>query len=196
MSNAAALEVSSATLEALTGISEEDTIRSLEVRIGPRGDRRAMSKNILVLVALVSVACRSMPIAPSGTRHYIVSAAPISVHSGPGGLCVAIDPADSTGVWWWGPGRSGCSTRNTIPGPRQENATGLSALFHATDATVVSRDRGRTTEVRFRLSMREEPNSLDVDLIIQNGHMLSVPTGARVNTRLMANLDIPLLAPY
>jgi hypothetical protein len=156
-----------------------------------------MSNNILVTLALafVSVACRPTPMARMQTPHYVVSAEPISVHSGPGGLCVAIDPTDPTGLWWWGPGRSGCSTRNTIPGPRQENATGLTALFHATDAAVMSRDKGRTTEARFRLSIHGEPKFIDVDLVIQDGHMLSVLTGARVSTRQMTNLDIPM-APY
>src|SRR2546423_13623010 len=72
---------------------------------------------------------------------YIVTVEPISVHRGPGsGLCVAIDPADPTGVWWWGAGRSGCATRNTLPGPRQENVKGIAALFHAVNAAV-STDR-------------------------------------------------------
>jgi hypothetical protein len=60
----------------------------------------------------------------------------------------------------------------------------------------MSRDKGRTTEARFRLSMHGEPKFIDVDLVIQDGHMLSVSTGARVNTRQMSNLDIPLVAPY
>ena len=67
---------------------------------------------------------------------YVVTSDPISVHPGPGGLCVAIDPADPTGIWWWGPGRSGCASRNTMPGPRQENAKGIAALFHAVNAAV------------------------------------------------------------
>jgi hypothetical protein len=150
---------------------------------------------VTVAVAVVLMACRSMPIALTQTRHYIVSAEPIAVHSGPGGLCVAVDPADATGVWWWGPGRSGCSTRNTMHGPRQENAKGLAALFHATDA-LVSHDTGETTEARFRLSMHGEPAFVDVDLIIRDERMLCVSTGARVTTKQMAELDIPFLAPY
>jgi hypothetical protein len=116
------------------------------------------------------------------------------VHAGPGGLCVAIDPADPVGVWWWGPGRSGCATRNTAPGPPQENATGLAALFHAEDAVVIS--RGNATEARFRLGLHGPPDYVDVDLIIRDGHMLSVSTGARVGIRQLRNLDIPTLAPY
>ncbi|OFW28689.1 MAG: hypothetical protein A3H97_14805 [Acidobacteria bacterium RIFCSPLOWO2_02_FULL_65_29] len=27
--------------------------------------------------------------------------------------CLAVDPADPTGVWLWSPGRSGCSSRST-----------------------------------------------------------------------------------
>jgi hypothetical protein len=160
-------------------------------------DRHAMKKNILVTVVVaVVVGCRSIPIELTQTRHYIISAEPIGVHPGPGGLCVAVDPADPTGVWWWGPGRSGCSTRNTMPGPRQENAKGLAGLFHATDAAVVSRDKGATTEAHFRLSMHGEPAFVGVDLIIRGGYMRCVSTGARVSTKQVANVDIPLLAPY
>ena len=162
----------------------------------PRGDRHA-TKNILVTVVVaVVVGCRSMPIEVTQTRQYVVSAEPIGVHPGPGALCVAVDPADPTGVWWWGPGRSGCSTRNTIPGPQQENAKGPAGLFHATDAAVVSRDKGATTEARFRMSMHGEPASVDINLIIRDGSMRCVSTGAQVSTKQVANLDIPLLAPY
>jgi len=150
---------------------------------------------VTVVLAVASATCRSTPVARPRSPHYVVSADPISVRSGPGGLCVAIDPADPNGVWWWGPGRSGCSTRNTIPGPHQENAKGLTALFQVTDA-VVSRDKAGATEARFRLPMHGPPDFVDVDLIIHNGHMLCVATGAQVRARQMSHLDIPLLAPY
>jgi hypothetical protein len=71
---------------------------------------------------------------------------------------------------------------------------GLAALFHVTDA-VVSHDPGGATEARFRLTMQAPPD-LNVDLIIQNGHMLCVATGARVRTQETRRLDIPLLAPF
>ena len=53
-----------------------------------------------------------------------------------------------------------------------------------------------STEARFQLSMHGEPAFVDVNLIIRDGHMLCVSTGARVSTTQVANLDIPLLAPY
>src|SRR5437588_12857845 len=83
---------------------------------------------------------------------YVVTTDPIRIHPGPGGLCVAIDPADPTGIWWWGPGRSGCASRTTMPGPRQENAKGLAALFHTVNAAV-STDSSGIVHAGFRLAM-------------------------------------------
>jgi hypothetical protein len=80
-----------------------------------------------------------------GRSRYVVTGGPIRVHAGPGGLCVAIDPVDPTGIWWWGPGRSGCTSRDT---ETHENATGIAALFRAVNANVSS-DPSGTVHVRF-----------------------------------------------
>ena len=46
------------------------------------------------------------------------------------------------------------------------------------------------------MSMHGEPASVDINLIIRDGSMRCVSTGAQVSTKQVANLDIPLLAPY
>jgi hypothetical protein len=54
------------------------------------------------------------PLAESRGR-YIVTAEPINIGIGSARFCVATDPTDSQGVWWWEPGPKGCSSRSTGP---------------------------------------------------------------------------------
>jgi hypothetical protein len=97
--------------------------------------------------------------------EYIVTLDPIKIDSAPGGICVAIDPADPAGVWWWGPGRSGCTTRNTMAQPHQENVTGLAALFHPVDAVVshtqAIRRMGKLSEERVSVRYDDFDNPLE-----------------------------------
>ena len=62
---------------------------------------------------------------PQSTDRYVVTASPIKVGVVSGALCIAVDVHDQQGVWWWEPGRSGCSSRSTGPG-----------VFHAEQAKV------------------------------------------------------------
>ncbi len=126
--------------------------------------------------------------------EYVVTVDPISVHAGPGSLCVAIDPADPTGIWWWGPGRSGCASRNTMPGPRQENAKGIAALFHAVNAAV-STDSSVTVHARFRLGMHGQPEFIDVDLTVRADVIRCTSTQAEVQAKRLDILDIPFEPP-
>jgi len=50
------------------------------------------------------------------TVRYVVTASPINVGVVSGALCIAVDAHDQQGVWWWQPGKSGCSSRSTGPG--------------------------------------------------------------------------------
>ena len=132
---------------------------------------------VLVGLLLVALACRS--------ARYIVTTAPIDVGAGPLGLCVAVDPADPQGVWWWEPGQSGCSSRSTGPG-----------VFHAGEATVLARTESAKIEVRFRLPLHGRPGStmptfVDVRLAIQDGNMLAATTGTRVPTDRRNDLEVP-----
>ena len=68
-----------------------------------------------LLLTLWPVGCRSSSQLQPLPR-YVVTASPIDVSLGPSGVCVAVDPLDRRGVWWWEPGASGCASRSTGPG--------------------------------------------------------------------------------
>jgi len=121
---------------------------------------------------------------------YIVTAAPIAVRRGPGGLCIAIEPTNPRGVRWWQSSRPGCSTRNTMNRPR-DNSVGIAALFHPDDATVVHGMKRGTTEARFRLALHGPPGYVDVVLVATGGQVIAASTGAHVNTVRMRTLEIP-----
>jgi len=96
----------------------------------------------------VMMATCALVVAPAASAqksgaHYIVTATPIDV-----GLathfCIAVNPADSQGIWWWEPGRNGCASRSTGPG-----------VFPAENAEVYT-DRG-VTQVRFRVQLVGDP---------------------------------------
>lgn len=134
---------------------------------------------LIALTALCSVsACHTSP-------HYIVTSAPLNVGGGPAGLCIAINPSDEHGIWWWEPGPSGCATRSTGPD-----------VFHAEDATVTAAGGNAAVEARFRLALHPRaqstaPNVVDVRLTIQDSMMACTSTGARVSTERRSDLKIP-----
>ena len=154
---------------------------------------------MLQLVSQISAALVVLVFATETTSQparskYVVSAEPIRVHTGPAGLCVAIDPVDRAGIWWWGPGRSGCTTRNT---ETHENATGIAALFHPTDA-VVSMDPSGTVHAHFRLGLHArpgEPEYLEIDLTAESDAIRCTSTQATVKVKWLNVLDIPLDPP-
>jgi hypothetical protein len=80
-----------------------------------------------------------------------------------------------------------------MPGPRQENARGLAALFHARDV-VVSTDSSHTIAARFRLGRQVNPD-VDVELILRNGLIRCTLTQAEVSTKRLSVLDIPFEPP-
>lgn len=79
--------------------------------------------------------------------RYLVTASPIDVGVGSGRLCVAVDPSDPKGVWWWQPGKD-CSSRSTGP-----------TVFHAEEAVVAASPQAGTADIRFRLQLIRGPNS-------------------------------------
>jgi len=66
----------------------------------------------LPLLLVFLFGCRT---SGTSTPRYTVTATPVDVVSGGFGLCIAVDPADTQGVWWWQPGPSGCASRITGP---------------------------------------------------------------------------------
>jgi hypothetical protein len=138
---------------------------------------------IIVLLGFVLVACRSMPAQLAPAARYVVTAEPIDVGIAPK-LCIAVEPANPQGVWWWHPGDRGCSNRSTGPG-----------VFRAEHVTVVEM-RSATIEVRFRMQLilgpgSTRPDFTDVELVIQDASMHDVASGARVPVMRRSDLDVP-----
>jgi hypothetical protein len=116
-------------------------------------------------------------------RRYAVTASPIEVGVG-SGLCIAIDPDDPRGVWWWQPGND-CSKRTTGPG-----------VFPAEQAVITRGEGAGTADVRFRVQVHRAPNAVDppyvdVRLALKSGRLGSPGTGNWVNTTTRRDLEIP-----
>ena len=137
---------------------------------------------VLIAALVTLIACR-----PTLTRPapiFLVTVTPINVGVGPGALCIAVDTEDPMGVWWWEPGRLGCSSRSTGPG-----------VFRALDARVAARSRSATIDVYFRLQLitgpREGPRFAEVRLAVQDADIRVTPSGAQVKIERRHDLDIP-----
>jgi hypothetical protein len=130
----------------------------------------------LVALALWVNGCATA--APS-TSRYVVTATPVDVFgTDTTKLCIAVDPADAHGVWWWEPGPSGCSTRTTGP-----------TVFRGEDATVVASPGSGAVAVEFRLQLTM--GFRDVRLRLQDDAIQLADSGVRVSTERRPNLDIP-----
>jgi hypothetical protein len=74
------------------------------------------AQRMRLLAASLVVATVSTVIAQSSTQAgYLFTALPIRVESGGLLQCVVVNPRDSSGVWIYSPGRTGCLTRTTGP---------------------------------------------------------------------------------
>jgi hypothetical protein len=145
-------------------------------------------KPIPALIGLALVACTSAP-SDSATGRYIVTTAPLPVRGVSPGICVAIDPTDPQGVWWWEPGRSGCVSRSTGPG-----------VFRADHATVSASLQSGAIDVRFRLPLVRGPDSqtpefADVSLVVEAGGKRAMASGALVPTDRRNDLELPEQPP-
>ena len=93
--------------------------------------------------------------------------------------CVAVEPANPTGVWVYSPGQRGCGSRTSGPD-----------LYHPDGATVVSADPA-VTVVRFRLQRRFPPPPtatfggvwVDAELTVRDGYMSTDGSRVRVEGR-------------
>lgn len=87
----------------------------------------------IVAIGLLLVACGATRIS---TPRYIVTTAPIAVRVGHSvGLCIAVDPADPQGVWWWEPAPAArpapaCSARNRRRWRRVSRARSMCASVY------------------------------------------------------------------
>lgn len=132
-------------------------------------------KPILGLL-LALVACQS------ASPRYVVTSAPIEVGGGPR-LCIAVAPSDPAGVWWWGPGRTGCATRSTGPG-----------LMRGDRGAVAPRAGSAIVDARFRLGLiglPGTPDHVDVHLEFTDRNVRAPATGARVAVERRHDLEIP-----
>ena len=119
----------------------------------------------------------------AGSPRYFVTSMPLSLFGLSNHLCIAVDPTDPTGVWWWEPGASGCASRSTGPD-----------VFPAESATV-TRTGPSSFQVRFTLQ-RHSNVPLDVRLEAQDSRMWSAAT-PDISVQLLQrdNLDVPPSAP-
>lgn len=128
----------------------------------------------LLLVEFLFGCRTSTPSVP----RYIVTATPVDAVGGGWGLCIAIDPADAQGVWWWQPGPSGCATRITGP-----------TVFRADRARVRVATNSSSISASFTLQLHV--GTRDVNLALQDSEMRITNSGMRVPTQRRADLDIP-----
>jgi hypothetical protein len=134
---------------------------------------------LLLLLMVVLLAGCNTSSGRADTR-YIVSATPLHflkpVHPG---FCVAVDPTETKGVWWWEPGRSGCATRSTGP-----------QVFPANGAKVAK--TSGAIEVRFDVQLTTG-SPLEVHLTVHDDSMRLDSSGERVAIERRRDLDVPEL---
>jgi hypothetical protein len=147
------------------------------IMITPRGawDPPPAGLIAVVLFGLSTIAACTAPPAP----RFIVTATPIDIGVGTQ-VCIAVDPADPRGVWWWQPGRLGCATRSTGPG------------VIAAERPAVARPTPDAIDVSFQVGRHVGPPA-DVRLFLISGgtRMRSIASGAEVATERRADLNVP-----
>jgi hypothetical protein len=122
--------------------------------------------------------------APAEAARYRVTVSPINLGVG-APLCIAVEPRNPKGVWWWHPGATGCVSRSSGPG-----------IFEAQRATVAAAPaRKPWAEIRFRLPLHGAPSSseppfVDVVLTLDDDHLIAPATQTRVAVESRATLDI------
>jgi hypothetical protein len=112
-------------------------------------------------------------------RRYVVTAEPLHLDLPTNPLCIAIDPADPQGVWWWEPGSS-CRNRRT------------SDILHPGRPVVVRDASSVRIEVSFRIGLHSLTRPfVDVTLVVDEKGMGSATSDVRVPTEDRDDLDIP-----
>src|SRR4030095_9683767 len=99
------------------------------------------------------------------------------------GLCVAIDPSDPQGAWWWNFGRSGCFSRT-------------SSIMHPGDATVVASNDG-SVDVQFSVGLHAlpaDPQFFRVHLVLKDEKATPLvgSKSSSVSVVRRNNLDLPM----
>jgi hypothetical protein len=96
------------------------------------------------------------------------------------GLCVAIDPKDPKGTWWWDAGRSGCADR--------------SSSTMAADQASVARTTAGTVDASFQVGLVSGRN-LPVRLEAFAGRIRDTNSGLCVPAGRRATLEVPERPP-
>lgn len=140
---------------------------------------------IPIALALALAGCRTGSDARRAATRYIVTAAPLDVGVVSRALCIAVDPQDEHGVWWWEPGASGCGSRSTGPG-----------VFPAERAAVGANRGARPIDVGFRLQLKRAPGTplpdfADVHLVVEADAIRARESGARVAIGRRTDLAVP-----
>jgi hypothetical protein len=91
-------------------------------------------------------------------------------------LCFAVEPTNPEGVWWWRPGRSGCSTRS-------------SSLVQGQVARTTVLASGQV-EASFQLPMANG-ETRQVELVFSAGTVRASATGVSVRSEQRKALDMP-----
>jgi hypothetical protein len=129
-----------------------------------------MSRCSVVCLLTVLGACASQP-------RYIVTSTPLKViDPAHPGLCIAIDPEDPKGVWWWDAGRSGCTDR--------------SSSTMAADRASVARATAGTVHASFQVGLVSGRN-LQVRLEAFDGRIRDTISGLIVPAERRATLELP-----
>jgi hypothetical protein len=133
-----------------------------------------------MVVALLALACRPTLQPRPTDSPYLVTETAIDVGEGIE-LCIAVDPVDVKGVWWWMPGETGCTSRSSGPG-----------LVHAEQATVSKGTAASPMAVTFRLGTHSARRPfIGVGLVVQDGKMRALESGTQVTLQTRGNLDLP-----
>jgi hypothetical protein len=129
-----------------------------------------MSRYCVVCLLTVLGACASQP-------RYIVTSTPLKlIDPAHPGLCIAIDPNDPKGVWWWDAGRSGCADR--------------SSSTMAADRASVARATAGTVDASFQVGLVSGRN-LQVRLEAFDGRIRDTISGLTVPAERRATLELP-----
>jgi hypothetical protein len=129
-----------------------------------------MSRCSVVCLLTVLGACASQP-------RYIVTSTPLKlIDPAHPGLCIAIDPNDRKGVWWWDAGRSGCTDR--------------SSSTMAADRASVARATAGTVDASFQVGLVSGRN-LQVRLEAFDGRIRDTISGLTVPAERRATLELP-----
>lgn len=134
----------------------------------------AMIRGSVACLFTFLAACASPP-------RYIVTRTPLKViDPAHPGLCIAIDPNDPKGIWWWDAGRSGCMDRSS-----GTMAAGRASVTHGT--------AGRL-DASFQVGLMSG-RDLQVRLEVFDGRIRDTISGSSVAVDRRASLEIPERPP-